>query len=387
LRFHPYNPPLMRLWRYCLAGLLFNWATFVFWTVLPVRALDFKASSTQLALLQTASSVVYVLNSLVSGGLSDRVSRSFLAKLAIGIAIAACAAAVHAGSLGALYLIVPFMGFACSVYWPSIQGALGAEAGPAGLEKALGWFNVSWSVGKTLGFVIAGWLIAALSSSGALWMAAASALPVLLLYPGDQAVRRDSAPTAAATDRAVFRTLGYVANFLAFGVGNVFLNQFLKYLRATPVAGWTPATFFGVFLGAIYGTQTLLFVVLQRNAGWTYKRGLLYGVQMLCGGAALAVPFLTRDWALLGAGAVIGVGLGFANASSIYYSLHGPSDHGKYAGLHEAVLGAGSFLAPLAGGALADLTLDLRAPYWVAGGVTIAAIAGEEILYRRRSRS
>ena len=30
------------------------------------------------------------------------------------------------------------------------------------------------------------------------------------------------------------------------------------------------------------------------------------------------------------------VGLGVANASSIYYSLHGPADHGKYAGLHEA---------------------------------------------------
>ena len=377
----------MRLWRYCLAGLLFNWATFVFWTVLPVRALDFNASSTQLALLQTAASVVYVLNSLVSGGLSDRISRALLARVSILIAIAVCAAAVGAHSLGALYLIVPFMGFACSIYWPSIQGALGAEAGTAGLEKALGWFNVSWSIGKTLGFVIGGWMIAALTSSGALWMAVASALPVLFLYPRDLAVRRDTAPHEGSSDRAVFRTLGYVANFLAFGVGNVFLNQFLKYLRAAPVPGWTPAPFFGIFLGAIYGTQTLSFVVLQRNPGWTYKRGLLYGVQALCGGAALAVPFLHRDWALLGAGAVIGVGLGFANASSIYYSLHGPSDHGKYAGLHEAVLGAGSFLAPLAGGALADLTVDLRAPYWLAGGVTIAAIAAEELLYRRRSRS
>ena len=33
--------------------------------------------------------------------------------------------------------------------------------------------------------------------------------------------------------------------------------------------------------------QTLFFVVLQRNAGWTYRRGLLYGVQALCGGAAI----------------------------------------------------------------------------------------------------
>ena len=51
------------------------------------------------------------------------------------------------------------------------------------------------------------------------------------------------------------------------------------------------------------------------------------------------------------------------------------------------MLGAGSFLVPLAGGALADLTADLRMPYWLAGAGTAAAIAIQEIVYRRRSRS
>ncbi len=378
----------MRLWRYCLAGLLFNWAAFVFWVVLPDRALGFRASSTQLALLQTASSVVYVLNSLFSGGLSDRISRALLARFSVLLCAGSCALLLCAGSYVGLLLIVPFMGFACSVYWPSIQGAVGAEAGPARLEKALGWFNVSWSIGKTLGFVLGAWLLTALSWKSAVWMSVASALPVLFFYPRDQArAASGEAHPAGAADRAVFRTLGYISNFLAFGVGNVFLNQFRKYLDATPVPGWEPAAFFGVFLGAVYGTQTLLFVVLQRGAGWTYRRGLLYAVQLLCGAAAISVPFLHSDWPLFAVAAVIGAGLGFANASSIYYSLHGPTDHGKYAGLHEAILGAGSFLAPLAGGALADLTHDLRSPYWLAGGAMLAAAAIQEAVYRRSARS
>lgn len=377
----------MRLWRYCLAGLLFNWAAFLFWTVLPARALEFRASSTQLALLQTASSVVYVLNSLFSGGLSDRISRTLLARLSILIAAGACALLVFAGSLWGLFLIVPLMGFACSVYWPSIQGAVGAEVGPARLEKALGWFSVSWSIGKTVGFVMGGLLTDAFSAASALWMAVGSALPILVLYPRDQAMPRHESHAGGGADRAVFLTLGYVVNFLAFGIGNVFLNQFPKFLASTPVPGWNPKLFFGVFLGAIYGTQTLLFVVLQRNSAWAYRRGLLYLVQALSGAAAVAVPLLTRDWQYFAAAGVIGLGLGFANASSIYYSLHGPSDHGKYAGLHEAVLGAGSFLAPLAGGALADLSHDLRSPYWLAGVAMIAAVAVEEALYRRSSRS
>src|SRR5262245_47616281 len=130
-----------------------------------------------------------------------------------------------------------------------------------------------------------------------------------------------------------------------------------------------------------------MFVVLQRGSKWTYRRELLYGAQLLAGIAAVAVTVVTTDIALIAAAALVGVGLGFANASSIYYSLHGPASHGKYAGVHEAVLGAGSFLVPLAGGALADLTHDLRMPYWLAGGATVIALAIEEVVYRRRPSS
>src|SRR5258707_313141 len=125
----------MRLWRYCLAGLLFNWAAFVFWYVLPIRALDFHASSTQLALLPTASSLVYVLNSLFSGGLPARVPGSLLALLPPVFLIAVFLLPLCAGSLWGLFLFAPFMGFACSFSCPTIKGPMGAEGGSARLEK------------------------------------------------------------------------------------------------------------------------------------------------------------------------------------------------------------------------------------------------------------
>jgi MFS family permease len=384
----PYNPRLMRLWRYCIAGLLFNLLAFIFWTVVPIRAVTFGASSTELALLQTASTIVYVINSLIMGRLSDRVSRSFLARIACAIAIAACGVAVQVDSLGFLYLVVPMMGLAGSVYWPSAQGAVGAETDPSRVEKTIGWFNVSWSIGKTLGFIFAGWLIAVQGSTRTLWIATASALPILLLYPRDRTAPKEAPPESGHPDRTAFRTIGYIANFLAFGVGAVFQNQFFKYLQHSGLGGgWEPQTFFGVFLGAIYAAQTVLFTVLQRGSGWTYRRGLLYGAQLLTGGAAAGVTLLSGDAPILAAAGVVGVGLGFANASSIYYSLHGPSDHGKYAGVHEAVLGAGTILVPLAGGALADLSRELRMPYWLAGAAMLGAVGIEEFVYRRRSRS
>ena len=376
----------MRLWRYCLAGFLFNWLVFVFWFVVPVRAVSLKASSTELALLQTASTVFYVLNCLFIGRLSDRVSRAVLARLACVGAFAACALTVAVRSLNQLYLVVPLLGISGSIFWPSVQGALGAEAGPSRVEKVIGWFNVSWSIGKAIGFAVAGLLVAKYGNSTALWIAAASAVPILLLYPGDKVVRWDGPHEHGTEDRGAFRTIGYVANFLAFGIGGVFQSQFIKYLEPMVADEERRKLYFGIFLGVLYGTQTLLFVVLQRGAAWTYRRSLLYGAQVLCGAAAVGVTVLHGQAALLGAAAMVGVGLGFANASSIYYSLHGPADHGKYAGLHEAVLGTGSFLVPLMGGVLAD-RFDLRMPYWLAGAATLLAIVVEETIYRRRPRS
>ena len=118
----------MRLWRYCIAGFLFNWLAFVFWTVVPIRAVGFGANNTQLALLQTSSSIVYVLSSLFAGRLSDRASRSALARWSCVVGILACAATVYLNSLPLLYFVAPLMGLSGSIYWPSIQGAVGAES-------------------------------------------------------------------------------------------------------------------------------------------------------------------------------------------------------------------------------------------------------------------
>jgi MFS family permease len=378
----------MRLWRYCLAGLLYDWLVYVFWTVVPIRAEEFGASSTQLALLQTSSTAVYVLSCLYMGRLSDRVSRSVLARLGCLGAFGACALTARMESLTGLFLVVPILGFAGSIYWPNVQGAIGAETDLAHMERAIGLFNVTWSLGKAAGFAMAGWLDGFGGHSATLWFAAATAVPILLFYPRDGGARPARRLEEARPDRAAFLLMGYVANFIAFGVGTCFQNQFYKYLERSGLGTiWKRETFFGLFLGVIFGAQTLMFFTLQRTRGWTYRRGLLFASQALSGAASIGITLIRTDLGILALAPLVGLGLGFSYASSIYYSLHGPSEHGKFAGLHEAVLGAGTFLVPLAGGWLADRTGDLRMPYWLAATATLGAIALEEVIYRRRSRS
>jgi len=375
----------MRLWRYCVAAFVYDFFVFVFWTAVPVRAEAFGASSTQLALLQTASSVPYVLNSLFVGGLSDRVSKSLLARAGCLIAALACVWTAQAHGLGPLFIGVLLLGLGASVFWPPVQSGLGSETDPARMDRALGTFNVMWSLGKTLGFAVAGKMIDDLGHAWVLWISAASAVAILPLYPGDTlAVSREPLPEGGREGRAAFRTMAYIANFAAFGVGAVLQNQFIKYLKASVrTEAVSLETFFGVFLGVVFLAQTAMFFFLQRGARWTYRRSWLYGAQLLSAACLGGLTLTTDPLTLLVLGPLVGAGIGFTYASSIYYSLHGPAEHGRFAGIHEAVLGSGSFLVPLAAGALADLSGDLRAPYWLAAGLSAASLALQERIYRR----
>lgn len=374
----------MRLWRYCVAAFIYDWFVFVFWTAVPVRAVGFGASSTQLALLQAASTVPYVLNSLFVGGLADRLSRSFLARLGCVVAALACAATAHAPNLAVLFIGVPLLGLGASIFWPPVQGGIGAETEPARMEKALSTFNVMWSLGKAVGFAVAGKLVDDLGHAWVLWISAGAALACAPLYPRDIPASREPLPEGGHEGRAAFRMMAYVANFAAFGVGSTLQNQFFKYVKAKVVTTtMSLETYFGLFLGVVFLAQTAMFFALQRGARWTYRRSWLYGAQLLSAGAMAGIACLQDPTLLLVVSPLIGVGIGFTYASSIYYSLHGPSDHGRYAGIHEAVLGAGSFVIPLAGGVLADLSGDLRAPYWLAAAVSVASLALQERIYRR----
>ncbi|HXG60391.1 MAG TPA: MFS transporter, partial [Planctomycetota bacterium] len=173
----------MRLRRYTLAALVYDAVVFVVWIVIPIRAHALGAGATQLGLLVTVHSVLYTVNSLLMGRLADRASKPLLALLGCAGAAAACLILRGAERLETFFLGVPILALAASLFWPSIQGSIGAETPPHRMERALGLFNVMWSIGKSLGFLSGGWLVARTGPAGTLALAAALAGAVMLFYP------------------------------------------------------------------------------------------------------------------------------------------------------------------------------------------------------------
>lgn len=380
----------MRLWLYCLAGFVFDWVLYVLWSVIPFHAEHLHATPDQVGYLQAASSLVYVCLCILVGRLADRVSKATLLRVGCLVTAAVCVLIGRTDSYIALLLLAPVAGLGASLFWPPIQGAIGAEAKPESLEKSIGLFNILWSTGKAIGFLTAGAIHKPLGTSPTLLLAAGGAVVVALFYPwgnarGSSKVPEDPVDPAL---RQKFLHMAWVANFVLFGVGSLITIHYFKFVHHHRIGErllGSTETFFGLYLGLIFLSQTVVFAILSRTARWTYKRGILYVTHLVLATAMILVSFVRSEYAILATAPLVGIGLGFGYCASIYYSLHTPRGHGKYSGLHEAVLGSGTFLLPLTAGLLGRF--DLRWPYWLAAACAVAAVLVEERIFWQDGRT
>ena len=396
------------------AAFLADFQLYVIYTAMPFKALHLGAGPFELGSLVALSTGAYALFVGLCGRLSDRLPRLHLARLSCVGIILGCMGMTVAPSLLWMMIAAPFIGGSMSPFWPSVQAHLADHSGASGLERNLGRFNLSWTLGKTCGFLVGGALVSTLGSAVTFTLASCIAfviffvLPLppprsqLLLPALDADAMRDGAapspasaptpappaspPPAAAAPAvepraAQYRPLAWIANGTAYGLGAT-LNH--HYPRLVQEFGWHAHTF-GLVLGLIYGTQALTFVLLTLHPErWRYRRAPLYVPQILMLVAVLALPFASLVRVVVSA-IVFGFALGSCYTASIYYSLHAPAGRGRNAGVHEGLIGLGSMIIPFLGGLFARLLHGLWVPYAVAGAAIALSLLTQEILFRRHS--
>jgi len=368
-------------------------------TAVPLQAIGLKASPFILGLLPALSAGVYIISAATFGRLSDRSSRMGMARWGALVRAVAAFGLTQAHSVGALLAWMPVLGIANGLFWPGLQAAIGEFWPERDLRKNLGAFNVSWSTGKMLGFLGGGVLIGAAGTNAALLVAGAATGLVAWALPslgtarsrgrssGEAAVSAPDPPGAAAAlspgARRWWRIIGWTANFVLFGVGATLNFQYPKLLVSLGYTGRD----FGTYLGAVYLFQTLSFVWLRGWSGWLYRLAPLLLAQGLTL-AAVGVLGWLRSWPLILATApLVGLGLGLCYSSSIYYSLYRESGRGRNTGIHEALLGTGTFVLPLLGGVAAQVGRSLLAPYLLCALALVGSMIAEARMARRAASS
>ncbi len=353
-----------------------DWAFYLVFTAVPLRAIALGGGPIVLGLLPALSSTIYIIAALNFGKFSDRGGRMRIARFGALLIAVGAVLLWTAKSIPHLFLFLPLIGVGGGMFWPAIQAELGDRGGEAGLGRRMGWFNVSWSAGKMMGFWSAGHIAQGYGPAAPLLLAAAFEAVVLVLIPGEKtrkvcvAAASVASPTIPDEVRMRFRRAAWIANLVAFGVGATLNYQFPKRLFTLGLNAGDLGNFLG-FVGLI---QTLAFAGLGLRRGWEYRRASI-AVPMLIGMISVGgLVWARSEGSILLCAPGIGLALGFAYSSSLFHSLSQEGQRGKSTGIHEALLGSGSFLLPLAGGALARAT-GLATPYVLcAGACAVSAI-------------
>lgn len=409
----PTPPPDRLLRRLHVAAFGMDAAAFLLLAAVPYKILALGGTSLELGAIPAVSAVTYIVVTLQAGRWSDRIGRARLAQAGGATLLLFVPLAATARSLTTLAAAMPWLGLSTALFWPPAQAAVGDLAGGAGgLARGVGRFNVAWCLGKACGYFWGGLLLArwnpdtALAAGGALGVLALLGTPRALPPPGESAApaargpapgaeRPPAQPAGAGTAiaekapalpapavRARYRRLAWLANFAAYGAAGVLNHQLPKWFAAR---GWSEG-WFGLFVGATFLSQAACFALLAGRLRFSYSLPRLLLPQ---GGAALAMallPLLPSFPPLLALAPVLGASFGLSYTASLYASLDEPAGKGRNAGIHESLVGAGTFLLPLLSGAVARFSGWLAAPYLLSSAWILAALGLQLAWWRRRPR-
>jgi MFS family permease len=342
-----------------------------------------SASNAVLGFFAASFSFTYAMCCTFSGGISDRFGRRVTACLACAACVVVWGVMPLLPSWKLVLVAMPLAGASLSLYWPSVQAWLAElTAGrPGGLRRAVGVFNISWCLGLMLGMVMTGrlwsvdyrltlWLPAGLLILLMVIMVLTPAAPARAPGAASPASGIHPEDTATQQDTRRFMWLAWVGNFASWFAAGALLALFPKL---GDVLGYGPFAV-GVTTAAFRFGQVCMCAWALHSGLWQYRLAPLIAVE-----AAAVVAFVfglavDSAWAFGAIFIVGGLAGGLTYASSLFYSLATrEGGRGRKSGLHEAVLGSGAFLGPLAGG-LAAQFFGLRAPFVVAVVVLSGAI-------------
>jgi len=349
---------------------------------------NFGASSLTLGLFGALGAFVYCSGVITAGRLSDRLNRK-------GIIIAGCLlfAAVYSAvpflrRIEHIFLIYIFGSISMSMFWPTIQSWISQGLNRKDLVRSLANFNISWSMGLMLGFLSAGALFSFGKEAPFLFGAFFILIVILFLLRQpvfsemrDETAKRAFLLTEKERPPAAKRFLyiAWIANFMSWYILGTVRNMFAKLGTELGFSAFVIGALVFLFILA----QSVMFFVLGRTAAWHYKIVPITALQIFAALGLIALAHSSRPAHIAAAMVLLGLSGGMTYFSSIFYSLYGFIDKGKRSGLHEAVIGTGSFFGPLVGG-FAARGFGVRAPYHTAAVLLAAVIAVELFLYRKR---
>lgn len=278
-----------------------------------------------------------------------------------------------------LYIFLPLSMGCLGVFWPPMQRYISENKSIGELNITLLLFNIFWSVGIALGLLCYGTLNQ-FGTPFPFWVVIAAAVviaPGVCLFNRKPMTSIHKLP-ASSVKRTVTRPADWLSHLQAARIVN-----FTVHLIGTSAVFLFPVlarsgdytehdqSMITMLRG---GMEAVAFLVIGALYRYYYRPALPVASLVLTAGGSVLIAVGDNKLIFMAGFGLMGLGLGFAYALALIYSMDGHDDLSTKGGLHEAALGSGIVVGPLICG-LAGYLGGMRAPYWTGAVVGVIALA------------
>lgn len=332
----------------------------------------FGFSETMNLFLASAVGLGYTVSSLFAGRVVGILTaklfkgsvRSALFAVVLGLAICSISLSVIPTQPMLIAFCALYNGL-CGFLWPTVEAYLSGGRSPKDLRSATGRFNIAWASAVVVSLLAmtalttspdeARWVFAGLGILHLVMLAFVAKLPraphsvpvdavnPIAYEPSPNEPDADRNPVERNTAKRLlilFRAELVISYFLVSGIGPVLPHILAgvgihEQWRAAVGSTWM-------------ATRLAVFFLFERWHGWHGKtRTIVWSSAALLIGVAGAASAANAALVIISL-AILGFGMGAAYAGALYYAMHSGGDHVTEGGRHEAMIGLGYTIGPIA---------------------------------------
>jgi MFS family permease len=295
-------------------------------------------------------------------------------------------------SVTLIFVLYSMFGFLTALFWPPLMGLISEGVEGAGLNKRMGFFNLSWSTGLVLSPYIAGLLLEINLSYP--FKAAAGIYSLLfiglifmpVLFPMKSQTELTDVNNGNRMDNSTsIRFIAWLGNYSGYMVLGILIFVFPLYARSELHFSESSIGLLLLFRALF---STFVFVLTGKFVFWHFKVGYAVLGQILLVVFLLTIPFLESWNTIAGGLSFFGIIFAAQYSSSIFHGVSGSINREKRMAIHEAVLTMGLITGAIGGGEIYQ-RWGIFSAFQSVGVLTVIILIIQLviILYQRKARS
>lgn len=253
-----------------------------------------------------------------------------------------------------MFVLYSLFGFVTALFWPPLMGWISEGLEGSGLNRMMGYFNLSWSTGLVISPYLGGLLLESNLSYPLIFTVALYGLLTIVLFVIPVLFSSiifqslDNKIDISVNDTSTYlRYMAWLGNFTGYIIYGVLLFVFPLYAREELI--FTESSI-GLLLLFRAMFSTFIFVFTGKIIWWHFNRVYMLILQLLMILFTLFIPF-TKSWSSFAfAFSVFGILFAAQYSSSIFHGVSGSIHREKRMAIHEAVLTVGVVIGAVGGG-------------------------------------